>query len=136
MAASYGFSECASIECPREPNERGSFSILKSQMHMDKQGHYWCDQCKDRCDLINWAHEHRYPAVRVQGQMIYAIAAGREDWHSSIVMATQVMIDALRETLIEKKRAQLPLNEVNEGAERVKKWLEAFDKAAAELPID
>src|SRR5579885_1164932 len=107
MAASYGFAECAAIVCPREPNARGSFSILKSEMIQDKSGIYWCNKCTWHYELMNWAHENNWPAVRVQGKMRYAIFDNKEEWRTSIMGASQDMIYALHQTLIKQKRAPL-----------------------------
>lgn len=129
--ASYGFAECSAFVCPREPNERGSFSILKSQMYQDRLGHYWCNLCTRHYELMNWAYEHRWPAVRVQGKMRYAIYNDAGEWSTSIMGASQDMIDALYETLIEQKRAPIEPDAHKDAVERVNAFIDAIEEETA-----
>ena len=133
MPLSYDFTSCMTIDCPGNAFPNVAPSIAKSRMHQDVIGNYWCPRCAKRCELIAWAEENDWPAARVQGEMIYALIGSSADWYTSIVMASEDMITALYETLIEKKRPQLPQEEVSEGTKRVKAWLAAFDEAVDEL---
>lgn len=105
----YGFSECSATECPRDRDLTLRPLIAKSQMLQDTSGHYWCQMCQRRCELMDWAKEQGWPGVRVQGRMIYAIYGdGEVDWFTTLVACNQDMIDALYEALIEKTRELLP----------------------------
>jgi hypothetical protein len=77
---------------------------------------------------MNWATENKYPFVRVQGQMRYAVMGNADDWFTSVASAGQDMVDALYETLVEQKRAPLSLSGDNdENVKRVAKWLETAE---------
>lgn len=107
MAASYGFAYCSAIVCQHPPNENGSYLFDKSDMWQDATGHFWCDICTRHIELMNWAHENNWPAVRVQGKTRYAIYGTAKEWLTSVMTANQDMVNALYETLIKQTRAPL-----------------------------
>lgn len=58
-------------------------------------------------EIMDWGRAHVWPDVYVQGKMRYAVAAGAESWSMSVIGARQDMVDALYETLVAGRRAQL-----------------------------
>lgn len=127
--AYYGFADCSTLHCPRTDDPSLSPTVSKSQLLQDASGHYWCNLCARRCELMNWAQKHEWLEVRVQGKMRYAIASDAENWFMSVMSASLDMIDALYETLIEQKRAPLsPVTNDDENVKRVAEWLETAEE--------
>jgi hypothetical protein len=119
---------CASLACPRISNTDLLYAVPARELYQDKIGHSWCNYCTKQRTLMNWAADNRYPFIRVQGQMRYAILDGSDEWFTSVASAGQNMVDALYETLIEQKRAPLSLSGDNdENVKRVAKWLETAE---------
>lgn len=114
---------CSSFNCPRIAE-----TIPSSQLSRDNAGRFWCNSCDKQRDLMNWAHEHHWPTVRVQGQMLYAIQGDAQDWLMSLVAASQDMIAALHETLVQGLRLQIGLDDRRERIERVRALLEACEE--------
>jgi hypothetical protein len=67
-------------------------ALRKTEMYVDALGYFWCEDHKHRGELIQWAANHHYPAIRfdrfaigVEGgsdnQMLYEVAAvvGRDE---------------------------------------------------------
>ena len=100
---------CAALACPRISNMDLPYVVSSHELSQDAAGHSWCNFCERQRLLMDWASEHRWPAVRVQGKMRYAIYGGDgSDWFASVAGGNQDMVDALYETLIENKRSHLP----------------------------
>lgn len=115
---------CSSLICPRGHDTSLAYVVPASELSQDNSRHFWCNYCAKQCAVMNWAAENRYPFIRVQGQMRYAILGGADDWFTSVAGAGQDMVDALYETLIERKRAPLsPSGDNDENVQRVEKWL-------------
>lgn len=53
------------VECKRCGNRASIGDAFK-----DVSGQYWCLSHKDRGMLLNWAHEHSYPAITFVGKTI------------------------------------------------------------------
>lgn len=122
---------CSSLACPRLSDIRLPDRVPTSQLSKDNAGHSWCNLCERQRLLMNWAMAQGWPAVRVQGQMRYAIFGGADEWFTSMVGARKDMVDTLYETLIEQKRGPVPFDD-NAGVESVKSWLKAMGKNAEE----
>lgn len=122
---------CSSMACPRLKNQEMEDRVPAGELGTDQLNNYWCNHCWRQLELINWGLINHFPAVRVQGKMRYAIAAGWQSWDLSIVGANEDMVSALHETLVMERRAPLPLDGDNEGVERVKAWLSTVEKKEA-----
>jgi hypothetical protein len=119
---------CSSLICPRTSDMSLAYVVPTSELSQDHSRHFWCNHCSKQCAIMNWATENKYPFVRVQGQMRYAVMGNADDWFTSVASAGQDMVDALYETLVEQKRAPLSLSGDNdENVKRVAKWLETAE---------
>lgn len=105
---------CSAAACPRISNPALKDRVPAGDLSKDTSGYSWCNYCSKHLALMNWAHKHHWPSVRVQGKMRYAVSGDASGWFLSIVGANQDMITALHETLIEGKRAPLPAIEEEE----------------------
>lgn len=120
---------CSATICPRTRDMSLPYVVPASELSQDATGHHWCNHCAKQCVLMDWAANHGYPFVRVQGQMRYAVADGPESWFLSIAGAQADMVQALYETLIEQKRAPLwPITEEDENVQRILKWLKTAEE--------
>lgn len=97
------YLDCTAVSCPRLRDIDMSIRLKPDEADKDKLGNIWCNLCRKHLELMNWAHAHRYPSVRVRGQQWYAITAGKQDWYASVACGCQDMIDALYATLIEQE---------------------------------
>lgn len=122
---------CSALACPRIKNPEMEDRLSSSEMGTDMAGNYWCNHCWKHLEIMNWASINHWPAVRVQGKMRYAVAAGAQSWHLSVVGASEDMIEALHETLVLEQRAPLPPGEDSEGVKRVKQFIEMVEKKPA-----
>lgn len=115
---------CSALICPRTRDTKLPYVVPAHELSQDYSRHFWCNHCAKQCAIMNWAAENRYPFIRVQGQMRYAILGGADDWFTSVASAEHDMVDALYETLIERKRTPLsPANIDDENVKRVVEWL-------------
>lgn len=119
---------CAALACPRISNTDLPYAVPARELYQDTSGHSWCNYCSKQRALMNWAADNRYPFIRVQGQMRYAILDGSDEWFTSVASAGQDMVDALYETLVEQKRAPLsPVSDNDENVQRVTEWLKTAE---------
>ena len=102
---------CSALACPRIKDTSMEDRVPDGELGTDMQGNQWCNHCWRQLELMNWGELNHWPSVRVQGKMRYAVLHGVSSWFLSIVGANLDMIEALHETLVEGKRAPLPLNE-------------------------
>ena len=123
---------CSALACPRNKDPEMEDRVPSGELGTDMQGNYWCNHCWRHLEIMNWASMNHWPAVRVQGQMRYAVAAGAQSWFLSVVGASADMIEALHETLVEGRRAVPDPNDTAAGVERVKAWLKAIEKRPEE----
>lgn len=55
----------------------------------DKMGLYWCADCTQRGDLLNWGIAHHYPRLHAG---VYAIAAGIAWWVAVTIFGSDELI--------------------------------------------
>ncbi len=90
------------IECKRCGSNTSITDTFK-----DAVGQYWCPSHKNRGMLLNWAHEHKYPAIAFTGKnmasdtasMMYRIGFDGSDenkdlWKMNAALARDDVISA------------------------------------------
>ena len=71
-------------------------TISKSEALQDDSGNYWCEQCKERYDLMNWGHLHNWPALNC---FPYAVAQGQQSWELAVKMGIDAYVQALTDAI-------------------------------------
>jgi hypothetical protein len=102
-------AECTALSCPRLNNtdlhnRALSITVPNSLITRDVTGHAWCNFCQKHRELMDYGHDHHWPAVRVQSLTYaghYALLPEQNEWYISISCGNQDMIGALYAALIE-----------------------------------
>lgn len=93
---------CSNMYCPQIIALRDGTGPLDIKIHSDKlidhAGNVWCQECKARHDLMNWAHERKYPSVQCHP---YAIGQGDSFWQTACMIGKPEMIEVLTNALLE-----------------------------------
>lgn len=102
-------AECLALACPRlrntDPDNRElSIHVPLADITKDKMGNTWCNHCQKQRRLIDYGHDHHWPAVRVKSLTHaghYAMAGEYAAWFAGVAMGNSDMIDALYAELID-----------------------------------
>lgn len=107
-------ARCTALACPRlknfDPTNRAmSITVASSQVTRDKAGHTWCNFCQKQRELMNYGHEHKWPAVQIYDarlkQNVYMLLHDAHDWFATIACSNQETIDNLYTELIVENKA-------------------------------
>lgn len=84
-----------------------SITVPSVQLTRDKTGRKWCNYCQKQRELMDYGHEHHWPAFQIYDarfeQDVYLLLHDAHDWFSTIACSNQKAIDNLYAELIEKK---------------------------------